>query len=99
MLDLFNQAAKDALALLGEGSLLRGTVSCQVDIEHGVQLEGFDFSVSQERYVTMPRSVATIESIHNPRVGDALVHPDGNFKLDVLVEDTGDTKRFVVVKV
>ena len=99
MLDLFKQAAKDALSLVGESALLRGAVPCQVNIEHGVQLEGFDFNVSQERYVSLPRDVATIESVHGPRVGDTLAHTDGNFKLDVLIEDTGALRRFVVVKV
>lgn len=99
MLDLFAQAAKDALALIGESALLRGQVPCQVNIEHGVQLEGFDFNVSQERYVTLPRDIATIEAEHNPRVGDSLTHPEGNFLLDVLLTDTGPLKRFVIVKV
>lgn len=99
MLDLFKQAAKDALSLVGESALLRGTVPCQVNIEHGVQLEGFDFNPTQERYVTVPRDVATIESVLNPKVGDALTHPDGSYKLDVLIEDTGAVKRFVVVGV
>lgn len=99
MLDLFAQAADDALDMIGEGAVLRGQVSCQVNIEHGVQLEGFDFDVSQERYVTLPRSIATIASRHNPRVGDTLTHPEGNFVLDVLVTDAGAIKRFVVVKV
>jgi hypothetical protein len=99
MLDLFANAADDALDLIGEGAVLRGQVPCQVNIEHGVQLEGFDFSVSEERYVTLPRSVATIASKHNPRVGDSLTHPDGNFLLDVMVADAGSLKRFVVVKV
>ena len=99
MLDLFAQAAEDALALIGEGAVLRGQVPCQVNIEHGVQLEGFDFNVSEERYVTLPRSIATIESKHNPKVGDTLTHPEGEFVLDVLLVDTGSLKRFVVVKV
>lgn len=99
MLDLFTQAAEDALACIGEGAVLRGQVPCQVNIEHGVQLEGFDFNVSEERYVTLPRSIATIESRHAPKVGDTLTHPDGDFVLDVLIVDAGSLKRFVVVKV
>lgn len=98
MLDLFAQAAADALDLIGECAVLRGQVSCQVNIEHGVQLEGFDFDVSQERYVTLPRTIATISAQHNPRVGDTLKHPEGYFLLDVLITDTGPLKRFVIVK-
>jgi hypothetical protein len=99
MLDLFRQAAKDALAHLGESALLRGNVPCRVNIESGVQLEGFDFNPTQERYVTLSRDIATIEAVHNPKVGDTLKHPDGDFKLDVLLVDTGSLKRFVIVKV
>jgi hypothetical protein len=98
MLDLFKVAAKEALALLGEGSFLRGDVSCQVNIEHGVQLEGFDFNPTQERYLTVERDVATIDASHDPKVGDTLSHPDGEFVLDVLLQDAGPVKRFVLRK-
>lgn len=98
MLDLFTQAAKDALSLVGEGSFLRGTVPCQVNIEHGVQLEGLDTG-AVDRYATVQYDIATIESSLNPKVNDTLQHPDGNFKLSVLLEDTGPTKRFVIIKV
>jgi hypothetical protein len=99
VLDLFKIASKDALSLLGEGSLLRGNVPCNVNIEHGVQVEGFDFNPTQERYVTLNKDVVTIEAIHNPKVGDTLTHPEGSFKLDVMLSDDGAYKRFVVLKV
>jgi hypothetical protein len=99
MLDLFRTAAKDALSLLGEGSLLRGTVPCHVNIEHGVQVEGFDFNPTQERYVTYNKDVVTIEAVHDPKVGDTLTHPEGSFKLDVMLTDDGGYRRFVVLKV
>ena len=92
MLDVFRQATKVALSALGEGSLLRGTVSCNVNIEHGVQLTGYDDNV------VVTRSVATIDAEHNPKVGDTLTHPDGNFKLDVLLEDKGSFRRFMLLK-
>ena len=92
MLDVFRQATKVALSALGEGSLLRGTVSCNVNIEHGVQLTGYDDNV------VVTRSVATIDGEHNPKVGDTLIHPDGNFKLDVLLEDKGSFRRFMLLK-
>lgn len=92
MLDIFSKATKAALSALGEGSLLRGTVSCKVNIEHGVQLTGLDDSV------VVNRSVATIGAEHNPRVGDTLTHPDGTFKLDVLLDDRGPFRRFVLLK-
>lgn len=103
MLDLFRQASKDALALLGEGAFLRGSVPCQVTIEHGVQLTGFNnagagTSYTDGDYLTVERDVATIESSVNPKVGDALTHPDGSYVLDSLLEDKGSYRRFVLLK-
>ncbi len=40
--DIFAQATKDALSLLGKSALLRGDVPCQVNIERDVQLTGMD---------------------------------------------------------
>lgn len=93
MLALFKQATKSALSLLGEGAFLRGTEPCKVNIEHGVQLTGSD------DMVVVSRSVATIDADLDPKVGDSLTHPDGNFVLDVLMEDKGAYRRFVVLKV
>lgn len=90
MLSLFKTATKSALSLLGESSFLRGIEPCKVNIEHGVQLTGTD------DMVVVSRSVATIDSDLAPKVGDALTHPDGNYVLDVLMEDKGAFQRFVV---
>lgn len=78
---------------MGEGSFLRGSVSCRVNIEHGVQVIGTDDNVVVER------SVATIGSEHLPKVGDALTHPDGAFKLDAIFSDNGTSKRYILIKV
>ena len=43
--------------------------------------------------------VATIAAQYAPRTGDVLEVPnEGRFRLDRLVQDTGVTKRFVVVE-
>jgi hypothetical protein len=81
------------LAIMGEGSFLRGSVSCRVNIEHGVQVIGSDDNVVVER------SVATIGAEHLPKVGDALTHPDGSYKLDAIYTDNGVSKRFILLKV
>jgi hypothetical protein len=81
------------LAIMGEGSFLRGSVSCRVNIEHGVQVIGSDDNVVVER------SVGTIEASLLPRVGDTLSHPDGSYKLDTVFADNGVTKRFILIKV
>ncbi len=99
MLDLFVQATKDALSLLGESALLRGTEPCQVNIEHSVHLEGLDFNPTVERYTTVHQDIVSIEASLNPRVGDSLTIGTTNYKLDALVVDSGPMRRFVVVKV
>lgn len=92
MLELFRAAAADALSLLGEGATLRGTVPCQVNIEHGVQLTGF------EDDMVVAKSIATIAKTYAPKVGDTLTHPDGAFVLDAVLVDTQATTRFILRK-
>lgn len=93
MLTLFQRATQSALSLLGEDSLLRGTVACKVNIEHGVQLTGID---SGDMVVS--KDIATLSAELNPKKGDTLTHPDGNFVLDMPIEDRGVFKRFIVRK-
>lgn len=83
--------AKGVLTRLGEDSFLRDSEPCRVNIEHGVQTFGLDSDQVVER------SVATIESSMNPKVGDALAHPDGNYRLDAIHADSGALKRFVLL--
>lgn len=97
MIPAFVRASKRVLGRLGEDALLRGAPCGKVNIEHGVQFEGFDGERAASRGdVTMQRDVATIHKDYNPRIGDVLQHPDGVFRLDALVEDDGQTRRFVV---
>ena len=93
MLAVFQRMTQGVLAILGEGSFLRGTVACHVNIEHGVQVIGSDDNVVVER------SVATIDGALLPKVGDTLTHPDGNYKLDALYADNGSSRRFILIKV
>ena len=77
---------------MGEGSFLRTSVPCRVNIEHGVQIIGSDDNVVVER------SVATIDNSHAPKVGDALTHPDGSFRLDAIFQSNGANTRFILLK-
>lgn len=99
MLDLFAQATKDALSLLGESAFLRGTEPCQVNIERSVHLEGFDFNPTVERYTTVTQDLASIDAALNPKVGDTLTVTGVNYKLDALVVNTGPMLRFTIVRV
>lgn len=91
MLSVFKRMAQGVLATMGEGSLLRGAVPCQANIEHGVQIVMDDNTVVE-------RLVATIGSEHNPKVGDTFVHPDGSFKLDAIFQDNSVSPRFILIK-
>jgi hypothetical protein len=90
VLDLFRDAAATSLSAIGEDSLLRGSEPCNVHIAHGVQIEGPDDTA------VYTRSVASIESVMSPKVGDRLTHPEGNFILDVKLRDSGAMVRFVI---
>lgn len=92
MLAVFQRMTKGILAVLGEDSLLRGTVSCRVNIENGVQVVGHDDNVVVEK------DVATIDIEFNPKVGDLLTGPNGSFKLDALFSDNGYSRRFILIK-
>lgn len=92
MLAVFQRMTKGILAVLGEDSLLRGTVSCRVNIENGVQVVGHDDNTVVEK------DVATIDIEFDPRVGDTLTGPNGSFKLDALFLDNGYSRRFILIK-
>ena len=102
MLDLFRQATKDALSLLGESAFLRGSEPCQVNIERGVQLAGLDteFEASRDsRNAVLLRDVATLDADLNPKVRDTLAVGAQQYRLDVLIDDNGASRRFVLLKV
>jgi hypothetical protein len=92
LLDVFKSAAKGILAVMGQDSFLRSTVGCRVNIEYGVQEQG---EYDEARLL---RTVASIDAALLPRSGDDLVHPDGNFKLDRRLQDSGVIERWVVIK-
>lgn len=100
MIPAFVRATKRVLRRLGEDALLRGVPCGKVNVEHGVQFEGYDGDRASSRGdVALQRDVATIDNIYLPRIGDLLVHPDGSYRLDALLEDNGQSRRFVLVPI
>ncbi len=102
MLDIFKQATETALSLLGENAVLRGSVDCKVHVENGVRIARFQESYASEADLAnamVERDIATISTFYTPRVGDALAHPSGNYRLDSVLEDRGAYRRFVLLKV
>lgn len=73
-----------------------------MNIERGVQLAGLDTeyeTARDTRNTIMTRDVATIAGSLNARVGNTLSVGADNYKLDVLLEDAGAFRRFVLLKV
>ena len=73
-----------------------------MNVERGVQLAGLDTeyeTARDTRNTIMTRDVATIFGSLNPKVGNALTVAGTNYKLDVLLEDAGAFRRFVLLEV
>lgn len=94
-LPVFQRAASKILARLGEVSSLQGVSIGPVNLERDVEVFAGNPSTSDDNPVirvivaTMPRSA-------DPRAEQVLVHPDGSFTLDRLLDDNGYNVRFVV---
>lgn len=86
----FQAMTNSLLTVLGQEALLRGDVPCRVSIQFGVQTVGSDDNVVAEK------TVATVDSVHDPRPGDTLVHPDGNFIIDAPLRRNGYSDRWIV---
>ena len=95
-LPALGRAVVRALAKLGEGSLLSGVACGNVSIERNVEVYAGIGDTANDNPVSRV-VVATIASQYLPTVGQVLVHPDGTFKLDRLLEDTGYFRRYIVV--
>ena len=73
-----------------------------MNVERGVQLAGLDteYETAREtRNAIMTRDVATVSGALAPKVGNTLTVAGVNYKLDVLLEDAGAFRRFVLLKV
>lgn len=90
------RAMQSALRLLGEGAFLRGVACGDVNIERNVALAPGIGDTADDNYMAL-YTVATLENAYAPKVGDLLVHPDGSFRLDRLVQNNGITSRYIVV--
>lgn len=73
-----------------------------MNIERGVQLAGLDteYETAREtRNAIMTRDVATLSATLDPSVRDSLTVGSVVYMLDVLLEDAGPFRRFVLLKV
>lgn len=75
------------------------TPSRKIAIKHGVQFAGYGSESAAFRGdAVVEKSVATIPKEYLARVGDRLVHPDGDYDLDVLHTDDGYSQQFILRK-
>lgn len=87
---------------MGEDAILRGEVvvpARKVNVQHGIQFSGYGHgTVASNGDLVVEKSIATILKSDNPKVGDRLQHPDGDYDLDVLHKDNGVTMQFILRK-
>lgn len=91
------RASKRVLAKFGKDALLRGAPAGKVAIVSDLAAAPGRLDDANDNHVVSFR-VAIIDTEFNPKVGDALTHPDGSFVLDRKVEDTGYLKHFIVIE-
>jgi hypothetical protein len=89
--DPFARMSDRLLARLGGEAVLRGSVPCNANVEHGVAVTG------EYGEVTSYRTLVHIQSALNPRSGDTLVVSGTNYTLDTKESDDGYTTRFFVL--
>lgn len=94
---VFARMHERLFARLGEEAVLRGSVPCRVNIEHGVviQYEIGDAKFHQSE-VAATVSVANIETKHAPKPGDALQVGAKIYVIDAIAADNGFMARCVL---
>lgn len=82
------RAGASVLNRMGMESTLNGVSCGKAHVAHGVRVYLDD--------VAYIRNVATISAAHAPAADDVLVHPDGTYVLDRLLQHNGVNIQFVV---
>ena len=90
------RASTRVLRLYGKDALLRGAPAGKVALLRDVDEAPGRLDDANDNHVATI-TVAVVSSEASPRVGDLLEHPDGNFRLDRKLEDTGYLRHFVAV--
>ncbi|GEM_PF-2235111 len=91
------RALAKGLAKLGEPSLLDGLDCGNVNLQRDV-IEYAGIGDTAHDNPVVRQDMVTIGREFEPRVGQALQHPDGTFRLDRLVQDNRYTRQFIVVE-
>ena len=105
---IFGRMTEGVLAVLGEDALLRGTVACKANVEHGVQISGIDSETTASRGdFVVSRDVLTVALRHAPKSGDRIdfdaagggIHAGKSYRLETKIEDNGFSVRYTIVGV
>jgi hypothetical protein len=84
------RATTRLLAHVGESAMLRGTVACEVAIQHGVVVDGLYGEVSVYRTVSF-----LLESLV-PRAGDTLTVGTKDYVIDAVDSGNGYLTRVIL---
>lgn len=89
------RASRRVLGQYGKDALLRGAPAGKVALLRDVENAPGRLDDANDNHA-LSIQVAVIESRYEPKVRDVLVHPDGTYRLDRKIEDTGYVRHFVV---
>lgn len=92
------RASKRVLVKYGQDALLRGAPAGKVAVIRDLENAPGRLDDANDNHVTSIL-VGIIDSDYAPKTGDLLSHPDGEFRLDRKIEDTGYVKHFILVPV
>lgn len=90
------RASTRVLRLFGKDAQLRGAPAGKVALLRDLDEAPGRLDDANDNHAASI-TVAVIDSSFNPKVGDLLVHPDGTFRLDRKIEDTGYVRHFIVI--
>lgn len=90
------RASKRVLVKYGQDALLRGAPAGKVAVIRDLELAPGRLDDANDNHAASIL-VGVIDSVHSPKVGDLLSHPEGDFRLDRKIEDTGYVRHFILV--
>lgn len=95
---VIRRALDKGLSLLGEDATLDGSPCGRVNVQQGdVVVAGIRTSADDNPLVT--RDIASFSPDVNVKPGMVLVHPDGSYRIDALLDNNPYRKRYVVMPI
>lgn len=94
--DFVARATQRVLSRFGKDALLRGGPAGRAVVMTDLANPAGRLDDANDNAVTTIK-IGIIGSEFDPRTGDLFEHPDGTFRLDRKVEDTGYVRHFILV--